>query len=51
MDPIYVHGHQMLRPLSKLPSFERNKIREEKIKSFFPPWINKKLKHKRLVKT
>jgi len=41
----------MLRTPDELLGFERNKIREQKIESFYLPWINKKLKHKRLVKT
>jgi predicted RNA methylase len=52
MDSKSVYGrHQMLRPPGELPSFEKNKIGEQKINFFYPLWINEKLKHKRLVKT
>jgi hypothetical protein len=41
----------LLRPLDELPGFESNKIGEQKIESYYYPWLCKKLKHKRLVKT
>jgi hypothetical protein len=41
----------LLRPNDELPGFERNKIGEHKIKSYYYAWLCKKLKHKRLVKT
>jgi hypothetical protein len=31
------NGHQMLRPPCELPFFERNKTREQKIKSSYSP--------------
>jgi hypothetical protein len=31
MDSISMYGHQMLRPPSELPGFERNKIGEQNI--------------------
>ncbi len=37
----------MLRPLGALLGFERNKINEHKIKSYYSPWISKKLQHKK----
>jgi len=52
MDSKSMYGrHQMLRPPGELPSFERNKIGEQKIIFFYLLWVNEKLKHKRLVKT
>ncbi len=44
-------GCQMLKPPNELLGFERNKIEEQKIKSSYPTWIRKKLKHKRPFKT
>jgi len=41
----------LLKPLKELPGFESNKIGEQKIESYYYPWLCKKLKHKRLVKT
>jgi hypothetical protein len=41
----------LLRPLDELPGFEMNKIGEQKIEFYYYPWLCKKLKHKRLVKT
>ncbi len=40
------YGCQMLMPPGELLGFERNKIREQKIKSSYYPQISKKLKHK-----
>jgi hypothetical protein len=50
MDSISPYGDQMLRTPNELLGFERNKIREQKIESFYLPWINKKLNTKGLSK-
>ncbi len=45
------YGCQMLKLPDELLGFERNKIEEQKIESFYSTQIRKKLKHKRPFKT